>query len=217
MAYQRSDLVASVKRRAKDQSFSSDLIIEYIQETQDKVLNHFRFRFMETSTTDTLNIGDSEFDLDTDVDVINSLSLVDTTTDQVVRPKFMGQAEFFERYDPDTASQGTPCAYTLYGSTIIFDVPMHQAWTLKTKYLQTSPVLSSDTSVPLIPERYKELLIRGGLAGVEEYRGNLDIAALHERRIEEITEDMLMRQALRQTSSSHKSRFSRRRSDDAWG
>lgn len=216
--YQLSTLVSTVKERAKDSSLSSDLITDFIQETQDNVLNYSRFPFMEVTDTDTLSADESELILDDEVDVIVSLKLVDTTTNQVVVPQYMGYAEFYQRFDPAYSSTAVPSFYTVFGNTVVFNAPTSQAWTVQVAYIKTPTVLTLDEDVPDVPERYKELLIAGALARVEKMRGNFDISALYERRTEELTETMLNRLQLRQVATNHRSRFGRRNLDaDGWG
>lgn len=217
MAYDLSSLITSIRRRAKDTSFDSDLITEYIQATQNEILGRSRFPFMEEAATDSVSEGDTDYQLDDEVETILSLHLIDAD-DNVSKPYYVGYPEFYERYDPETSSQASPMVYTIYGNTIIFSAPLDKAYTLNVKYLTTPNVLADDADVPAIPERFKEVLIRGALAGIEEYRGNFDLASIHLRKVEELTEDMLSRLSLRQLATPHRSSFGRKRAvDDAWG
>lgn len=219
MAYQLSQLVADVRKRAKDTSFDSDLITDYIQATQNEVLQRSRFPFMEDATTAVLTISTTDYALAADVDVILSLKLLDTDTtpDTVFAPEYLAYPTFFERFDPETATAGTPSYYTVYGNTVMWDVPLTKAYTLKVKYLKTPSILSIDSDVPDVPERFKEILIRGALSRVEDYRDNFDIAAIHQRKVEELTEDMLGRLSQRQLVTPHRARFGRPRVDRGWG
>lgn len=213
MAYDVSALVTEVQNRAKDTSFNSDLITGFLASTQAQALNRSRFSFMEDSITPSVSQGDTDYTLGTDIETVLSLKLIDAN-DQVVIPQYIGYAQFYETCDPEVASQGVPRYYTIYGSTVVWDVPLHQAWTLHLRYLRAATLLVNSTDVPDVPERYKELLVRGALARVEEYRGNFDIAGVHDRKVEELTEDMLGRLSLRQLATSHKSRFGRKPDGD---
>ncbi len=90
---------------------------------------------------------------------------------------------------------------------MLWNVPLDRAYTVKIKYLKTPSILSLDEDVPDVPERHKELLIRGALARIEEYRDNWDIAALHQRKVEDLTEDMLVRTSTRQLATLPRARF----------
>lgn len=206
MAYQLSELVEDVRKRAKDTTFDSDLITDFIQATQNEVLQRSRFPFMQLSDTDSVNEGDTDYQLFEDVDVILSLKLVGLA-DAVWEPQYMPYPQFFESFDPETATAGTPTFYSVFGNTVLWNIPLDRAFTLHIKYLKTPSVLSLDTDVPDVPERFKELLIRGALARVEEFRDNYDIAALHQRKVEDLTEDMLNRTSVRQLATLPRAKF----------
>lgn len=206
MTYQLSDLVTTVRKRAKDNTFDGDLITDFIQATQNEVLGRSRFKFMEIADTDTATKGSTEYQLAEDVDVILSLKLFDSTNAEW-RPEYLSYPRFFENYDPDSATATTPTFYSVFGDTVLWSAPLDKDYTLKIKYLKTPAVLALDADVPDVPERFKELLVRGALARVEEYRDNYDIAALHQRKVEDLTEDMLNRTALRQLATLPRAKF----------
>lgn len=209
MAYDLASLITTIRKRAKDTTFDADLITDFIQSTQNTVLTRSRFPFMEVSDDDSVAAGSTDYELDNEVDVVLSLILVDAD-DNPTRPEYLGYAEFYDRFDPETSSSASPCYYTIYGNTLIWQAPLDRAYTVNVKYLKAAATLALDTDVPAIPERFKEILIRGALAGIEDYRDNYDISAVHERKVEELAEDMLGRLSLRQLATPHKARFGRR-------
>jgi hypothetical protein len=218
MTYQLSQLVTDVKVRAKDTSLSDDLVKTFLQATQDEVLNRSRFPFMEASTTATLSIAATTYTLPSDVDVVISLLLRDTSTNVWHQPRILLYEEFQERFPlVSTYPQGAPPYAAFYAGQLLWSCPLDKAYELQTKYVKVSSRLTADADVPLIPERYKEILMLGALAGVEEYRENFDLAGVYRRRIEELAEDMLGRTVLRQVMTPHKSRFDRVTSNDPWG
>jgi hypothetical protein len=194
MAYQLSDLITSIQSRAKDTSFSSSLITEYLNETQSEVLGHRRFSFMETADTDTLSAGQNELELDDEVQTILYLAFVVNGADR--RPEYLPARTFYETDFSQVQSQ--PAYFTFVGRSIIFSSFSDVAYTVKYQYTRRPATLANDTDVPEIPEDYRELLIRGALARIEEYRENYDIAAIHQRKIEELSEDMNLRYGIRQ-------------------
>jgi hypothetical protein len=208
MTYNVSDLVASVRKRAKDPTFDEDLIIEFMQSKQDALLNHNRFPFMETSETENISASSLDLELDSEIDVLLDLKLIDADTNNVITPGYLPFGQFQELYEsPETSSVATPYQFTSFSNILYWNAPVDKSYTLKMRYIRTPIRFTSGLVVPDVPERYKEILIRAGLAGVEEYRENFDIAAVHERKIEELTEDMLMRLSLRQLTTPHKARF----------
>lgn len=206
MAYNLGTLTTTVRNRIKDTTFDGDLIADYLNDTQREVLQRHRYPFMEVADTEALTAGTTDAQLYNDIDVVISLSLVDAS-DNVVRPTYIPYREFYEEYDPDTASAVQPSAYTIFGDTLVWNAPLDKAYTLQIKYLKTPTVLSLDVDEPDIPERFQEILIRGAQGRVEEYRDNYDIAALHQRKVEELTEDMIYRLATRQLTSLPKAKF----------
>lgn len=208
MAYTLLDLKTTVKKRAKDTSFDDTLLTDYIQEAQNQVLEHYRFPFMEVSETDTASIGSYELDLYSDVEVILSLKLVYETTDSKYEPTYLAYSDFYDRFDPDTETvSSTPTYFTVFNNTIIWSAPLDKTYKVYIKYLKTPKELTVDTDVPSVPERFKEVIIRGALARVEEYRDNYDKSAIHYRKVEDLSEDMLNRLSLRQLKQSHKASF----------
>lgn len=194
MAYQLSDLVSKVITRSKDPSFSRDLIAEYIDETQKEVLGYKRFTFMEASGITTLPAGEREVSLGSTVQAPIDLALTDGT--QESRPTYEPQREFYGR--PSTSTAGRPNRFTAAGRKLYFNTPADVSYDVEVVYLKAPDTLEEDDDVPEIPQEFGQILILGGLAGVEEYRENYDIASLHRRKIEDLTSDMLTRYGLRQ-------------------
>ncbi|QHC73781.1 hypothetical protein [Rathayibacter sp. VKM Ac-2805] len=197
--YNVSSLIDKVIARAKDTSFSRDLVRGYLQDTQDEVLNRHRFPFTEARLVETLYADSTTFAYDSGHQEI--LQLVLSSADQAAslsHPQFIEPTEFFERNPvPDTNPAGRPSTYTDYGGELYWDRPLDTDYTIWLRYRVAAPRLSDD-SAPLIPEEFSNLLVEGGLAGVERYRENFDVAALHDRRVEDLAEDMLQRYGLRQ-------------------
>lgn len=217
MAYQLSDLVTAVRKRAKDLSFDSSLITDYLQAANNQVVTRHRWPFMEDQTVDSVGQGATEFDLDSDIDVVLSLVMSDLTGTKTFAPRYLPYPEFYERHDRfDTANAMSPSEYTFFGGTVVFSAPLNESYQVNMKYLKQPSLLVDDDDVPDVPERFKELLIRGALARVEEYRGNFDLGAAHERKAEELTEDMLSRLAVRQTMRLSRAKFGPS-SREVWG
>jgi len=130
---------------------------------------------------------------------------------------YLSNQEFFERFpDPAIYSQGMPYYFTDYGGDLYFDRPLDKAYTLGLRYTEASSRLTDATnSTPQIPQEFDGIYIHAGLAGIEAYRENFDLEAIHLRRVEDITEDLLGRYSLR-VKRPGKARTIRRRGDDGW-
>lgn len=213
MAYNLGSLVTEVQTKTKDTTFPASLIKMYIQDTADEVLGHNRFPFSEETLTAPIATNDTEYEFPATLQSITDVSLIlDSQPDQVYRPTFQPYREFQETWPNRlVATAQTPIYYTLYGNKLLFSAPVSEAGDLYFLYLLASPTLSNDADVPIIPVEFKQILVRGGMAGVEEYRENYDQAALHRRKVEDLTDDMLQRYVARQFITTSKSTLNRRR------
>jgi hypothetical protein len=219
MAYNLGTLIAEVKRRAKDSSLSDTLITDFIQEAQDEVVGHHIFPFMEATRTDTLVIGDVSYAYQAGHQAILGVRLTDAADLYgYCEPEYLPYRKFDERYpNPSAFTQGRPLNFTDYGRTLYWDRPLDKAYTLRFRYLRAPTELVASSTVPDIPYEFKQLLVRAGLAGVEEFRENFDIAAIHHRKVEDLTEDLLRRYTSRQLMRAPKSTMQRQPSRDMWG
>ncbi|MWV58212.1 phage adaptor protein [Rathayibacter sp. VKM Ac-2754] len=197
--YNVSTLIDKVIARAKDSSFSRDLVRGYLQGTQDEVLGRHRFPLTEARLVETLYADSTTFAYD-----IGHQEILQVVLSSVASPATHGQPEvvepsaFFERNAvPDTNAAGMPSTYTDYAGELYWDRPLDLDYTIGLRYRVAAPRLEDDAA-PLIPEEFSNVLVEGGLAGVERHRENFDIASLHERKVEDLAEDMLQRYGLRQ-------------------
>lgn len=213
MAYTLGALVTEVQTKAKDSTFPAALIKTYIQDTIDEVLGRHRFSFSEQTLTATLDSGDTEYAFAATVQTITDISYTTSAdTTQVYRPEYLSYRQFLAAYpNRTTATTGLPHRFTLYGNRLLLPAPLSEGITATILYVLASPTLSLDEDVPIIPVEYKQLLVRGALANIEEYRENYDQAAIHKRKVEDLTEDMLQRYGARQFITAPKSSMSRRR------
>ncbi|MCA1565823.1 MAG: hypothetical protein LC803_09335 [Acidobacteria bacterium] len=210
MAYDTTSLIQEVKTRAKDSTLTDSLITTWLQETQDGVLGHYRLSFLETSTTATLSINDLTRAYPTDLQVVLGLKLDDGA--QVSEPSFLSYQEFTKLYPaPEYATASWPQAVTDYGRALYWSCPFDRAYILNLRYIRKPVQLTSGAVVPDVPVEYRELMIRGALQRVEEYRENFDIAAFHSRKVEDLAEDLLQRYGARQLMTPHRATLNGRR------
>lgn len=199
MAYILSDLISEVQRRAKDNSFDSALITDYLNEIQQEVLGERMFSFLEETITATLNQNDTSYAYPSDLQTILGLRLTDPSSAATYfRPSYKPFREFDKLYPtPEEYGESVPVHYSDFGRELLWSCPLDKGYSLRLRYLKAVPELSGSTDVPVIPQEFKGILIRGALAGVEEYRDNYDIAALHRRKVEDLTEDLILRYSSR--------------------
>jgi len=197
MAYTQADLVTEVQTRAKDSTFSSTLIGQYLTYAQNRYFNRNLSSTLETRDNDTISAGDSSYQPDAEVDVIFTLSLTDASGN-VYAPKQLAPKVFYEAYQtPEANTASSPVAYTVFAGEIVFNAPLDKAYTIDLKYLRVQGTLNSSTDTPDIPERWREYLVLNALADVDEYRENYDMAGLKRQQAEQLEEDMRTRGALR--------------------
>lgn len=199
MAYNTANLIDSVLSQAKDDSFSRSLILEYLQRTQDEVLGRKRFKFNESSLEVGISAGSLTFEYDCDHQEIIQLILVNETDNSVHLPQYLQPNEFYDNFpDPSISPSSAPFNYTDFNGEIVFQAPLDKDYTVKMRYVESPNTLTDSTTSKLqIPQEFKNIYIKGGLAGIEQFRENFDIAALYERKVEDLADDMLGRYAPR--------------------
>lgn len=201
--YSTKSLIDTVIKKSKDPSFDRSLILDYLQDTQNAVLNNKKFKFTESDVEEDLIVGSWYYQYDYDHQQIIKLVLLDYSTDPVTiyTPHYMPSEQFFDIYvSPEDGKITIPMNYTDYNNQIVFQGPLIRNYTLKMKYVSAPYQLEdTDDSLPQIPISFKDIYIQGGLAGVEEYRENYDIAGVHKRTIEDLADDMMARYGTRRS------------------
>ena len=195
LAYQLSDLIPEVQRRENDTSFSSTEILNYLNDSQREIVSRHTFPFMEKVVDGPLTIGEATYDVQADHDVTLDAYIIDPNdTTQSWGLTFIPSDEFFTRYpNPDVQDNNQPTCWTLFAENITFNCPPDKAYTFRQRYYKIAEALVDSTDVPVIPERFKEVLIRGALSRVEERRDNFDFAAIHKNEFEQQLADMAQR------------------------
>jgi hypothetical protein len=196
--YYVSDLIDQALDQSKDSSIPRSRVLSYMQRTQDAVLGRHRYKFSEDYLVETLSSDSTTYSYDDEHQQIIQVVLSHTDLGSPARPEYLSPAEFFESYPiPDTNPQGCPSHFTDYGHEIYWNCPLDKSYTLGLRYVVASSRLEDTDTSPDLPEEFKDIYIKGMLAGIEEYRGNFDVAALYKREIEDLEENMLGRYAQR--------------------
>jgi hypothetical protein len=210
--YNVQDLIDEVLDLAKDSTLPRSRVLSYLQRTQDAVLGRHRYKFSEGRVTATLDSQATTYAFDEDHQQIIQVVLNHADLGSPSLPDYLPPTDFFDRFPlPDTETAGLPNYYTDYGGELYWNRPLDKAYTFGMRYIKASPLLvDSDAAVPTIPESFKDIYIKGGLAGVEQYRENFDVAAVYQREVEDLTEDLLGRYGLRKMQPG-KARTTRRR------
>jgi hypothetical protein len=222
MAYDVSYLTARIQRKAKDTSFSSTLITEFLDEVQTEVIGDQWFKFLESEETATLSINDTSRAYPTLQQATYRIWLTDTSTtpDTPYLIKYLPPEKFYKFYPtPALYTAGLPRHWTDFAGTVYFNCPLDKAYGYTLQYQAKAGTLDGSTDVPNIPIDFQGIYIQGAMAKVEEYRENFDIAAVYERKREVLEEQMQVRYALRQLGESETvyGPWDSRSSNDPWG
>lgn len=208
MAYILSDLVTRVQNRAKDSSFSSSQIKEFINDTQRAVFNEYTLRQMEATQAYTVTVGNADITAGAGLpaNLVQPIALNNTYTSYEKRIPFIHfRALDALHTDPsDTVLHpvNAPQHWYLYGNTInLYPVP-DKAYTLTLRYIKEPTALSADADVPEIPSEFEEILIYGALYRIWEEKDRLDKAAVFENKYLREVKKFVNRYATRQTGDA---------------
>ena len=198
MAYDAQSIISAIQTRGKDPDVSDTLVLSWVQEVQDEALGEYRFPFLEVTLNDTLTTNDIGYTLPSANQEVLGLVLTDPDSNSDYVVPYAAYREFDKKFpNPTTETATLPYYWTSYAGVVYWSQPLDKDYLLRLRYLR-KPVELTTTTQPDIPQEYKQLLIRGGLSRLEEYRENFDIAAFHARKVEDLTADLLRRYSARQ-------------------
>ncbi len=215
MAYVLSSLVTRVQQRVRDTGYSSSEIVDYINDTQRDVLVEYEIPLTEATQnyTVTTNVADITNGNGLPDDFQVAINLIDTTSGQEKTIPYKDYHELDQLYgdlaDTTLHPPGQPSCWYLYGGVIYLFPAPKAAYTLTLRYYKSPPLLSSDADVPLIPEAFGELLVRGAAARVLQAKDMYDQAAVHENKYEELVLKLVNRYGRRQRGRATQMRINR--------
>lgn len=122
--------------------------------------------FLETTATGTAPLTIS--------DLRQILYVVDTTNDIRLRE---GDARDVVDLNPEVATTGTPSIYWLDGLTTLRVYPTNTSNALSVRYLKVPTDLSADGDVPVVPGRYRNLIVDYAVCKALEDSSNHEEAA----------------------------------------
>jgi hypothetical protein len=200
MAYTLSQLVTDVRGKLDDTNFSSTLIKDFINDTQRYIVNKHHFKFMEDTYTQVLTIDDYEYALGADVEVIESLRITSPSGKEVdITDGYLTYIEFDQKHPlPSEDDSNTPDSWTIREDQLFLYPKPDAAYTLTIRYQKKPTTLSSDSDVPEVPERFKELLVLGALVRAHKYNDNYDIAQAEQATLDELLLDAVSKTYTRQ-------------------
>lgn len=218
MSYNVSSLTVKVQQRVKDFNYSSDEILNYINDTQNDVFNEYRLTFMQTSQTYTATIGDPDITHaaglpDDFVEAIDLyLSFPGAGAQQQMKLEYVTWQQLQESYPNPTAAlyaNNIPRLWYKFGSVIkTFPSPV-AAYAYTLQYYKKPDELTGDTDTPEIPSEFSEILVVGPSYRILQIKDNYDQAAILENKYMELQEKMAARYALTQAGHATRMRVNR--------
>lgn len=198
MAYTTLDLQNAVIDDLKDPSFSATRVLRYLNYGQLVIFNTHMFKFCEKSVSGALTIGVYTYAQQTDWQSTIGGVVYDpsnTGTRFILDEKsYLDHRRFFELYPaPDLNTSAMPSQWTEFGSQVYFNCPVDKTYTFKQRYYRVPTALSAASSVPDVPEAFREALELYADYRSEKYRGNHDIAATYQQSFEDELENMALR------------------------
>lgn len=211
MAYELSTIRTRVQQKLDDTSFSTATLNQFINDAQRDICNSRRFIFMEREADVTTTSGVNTLTgVPTDLQVPLSL--------RVYSPDgYATNLPYIEYEDIDLtipnislAGNNPPSAWYMFNHTPYVYPNANDTYTLKLKYVKEPTELTSDASVPEIPESFSEVLVLGALKRAHEFNDDNDIAQMVQVQMDEQMEKMDERYK-RQAGTPHFMRLINRR------
>ncbi len=199
MAYNLLDLRTRVRAKINDTSYSSTNIDNFINDAQVEIADLHPWTYFQKVISGDLTVGEYTYELQDDHQTTERLVLIHPTeSDRFwnLTENYLNNEEFFERFPaPDSVDNSKPYFWTIYGDQLYFNCPVDLAYTLRQFYIKIPTELSGDSSVPELPQNFREALVLGATYRAEQERGNYDIAAVLQNQFNDRVSDLMMRLA----------------------
>ena len=215
MVYNLGTVVTRVQNRVKDTGFSSTIIKNYINDTQNDIFNEYRLRFMETTQNYTLAAGASDITngsgLPTNFVQAIDLTLTSSGLEKILTYKNYKEIDFTYPDPTDTSANpsNVPNCWYLYGNTIRLYPAPNSDYTVTLRYYKRPTELEDDADVPEVPSEFQEALILGAAYRVLQTKDNYDQAAVLENKYFELLTKLASRYSLAQTGHATQMRINR--------
>lgn len=203
MSYNRADIKTRVQAKLDDTSFDATKLNQFINDAQREILNARRFTFMEREADVTTTASSTAL---TGVPTTMQIPLSMKVYTPVGNAVFLDYVEYedIDQRMPNVSIAGNspPSAWTIFNLTPILVYQADGTYTLKLKYIKTPDELTTDASVPEIPEAFGELLVLGAYKRALLFNDENAKAQLVQQDIDKLTEDLDAR-SRRQMGTPH--------------
>lgn len=203
MSYNRADIKTRVQAKLDDTKFDTTKLNQFINDAQREILNARRFTFMEREADVTTTSGSTAL---TGVPATMQIPLSMKVYTPVGNATFLDYVEYedIDQRMPNVSIAGNtpPSAWTIFNLTPILVYQADGTYTLKLKYIKTPDELTTDASVPEIPEAFGELLVLVAYKRALLFNDENAKAQLVQQDIDKLTEDLDAR-SRRQMGTPH--------------
>lgn len=158
-----------VQAEGDDDSARAQAVIdEGLQEVYQEILKHTARFLVGTSVfSPTIVVGTKNYTITPFYEIVEALyHNASSTNFNVLKP--IEQKEFIECYY--NISDGTPSMYYQNGNDIVLVAGPADVGTLNVVYVPVQPELEGN-AVSVIPDRYKNVIVLGGIARFKAYEG----------------------------------------------
>jgi hypothetical protein len=198
VAYNVLDLTSAVQDDLGDSSFSTTRILRYLNRGQQLIFNTHLFDFTEKSVVGNLTTGEYTYDQQDDHQSTLGGSVIDSNDTSrrmyIDEESYLESDVFFERFpDPSLETSSFPTFWTEFGRQVYFNCPVDSTYSFTMRYYRFPTELTDNTSVPEVPESFRELLEYYAIYRSEKYRGNHDVAMTYKQDFEDGLESMVVR------------------------
>lgn len=162
-----------------DPEYDSDVIDNFINDTQRDIFNQYELPFQEKIFVGTIPSGVTMFKVPDDVALMQNQVVTGVHGFTKRQMKFR---DFFRLHnDTANAPASQPLDWTLYANNILLSAPTDQEYTMTIYYIKNPKTLTLDTDVPEVPEAFAEVLILGAYMRVLRRNEDYDLASVVEQ------------------------------------
>lgn len=175
MSYTVSSLYTRVQNKLDDPSFSTSVLLDFLNDTEREVFNRYRINTQEqqidtiTTTAGSRDLTGLPGEVGSVVGQYISLRLILPVSYSRVLPYV--DYEDADKYYPNyqLLGQGTPMAWFIFDGVPTLLNNADKTYTLSAKYTLLPTALVNDDDVPNLPEEFSEITVLGMYARALEF------------------------------------------------
>lgn len=184
MAYDLQEIVSRVQDKLDDEDYSSSIIKDFVNDTQQEIFNGYRLPFNEATFSGTIAAGATKLnfvDSAADYQRVIGLRITSPTSYEADLSEYYVPYRRFRHSNPDPSSQSTntPFYWSTYGFVIYFTGPTDQEYVMDMDYIKEATIITEDDDVPELPASWQEVLVLGAYIRCLERNDDHDIAEYH--------------------------------------